>query len=271
MVLPEGFALPPWQLLVPLAVLVVGVGAALWSADPRIGDRTVLAFAPWMMFGSSLHVLHRLGVYPDDFAILFGTPSVYIITGAVAGATWLAGIALGRTGVGPAAEATVAVVGATSFAVTAASAVAVQGGLGDVFWPVISIVLTVLVTALVWLAIDRRYERVAAVTGTTGALVVFGHTLDGVSTAIGYDVLGASEEVPLSLLILEAGDALPTAEYIGGGWLFVLAKVALAAGIVGLFREFVEEAPRQARALLAFVAAVGLGPGTHNVLLFLVT
>jgi uncharacterized membrane protein len=271
MVLPEGFALPPWQLLVSLAVLVIGVGAALWSLQPVVTDRTVLAFAPWMMFGSSLHVLHRLGAYPDDLAVLFGTPSVYVVTGGVAGATWLGALALERSGTGPANEAVVAVVGTASFAVTAASAVALQGGVGDVFWPALSVVLTVVVTALVWLGIDRRYERVAAVTGATGALVVFGHTLDGISTAIGYDVLGASEEVPLSLLILEAGEALPTAEYVGGGWLFVLAKVALAAGIVGLFREYIEEAPRQGRMLLAFVAAVGLGPGTHNVLLFLVT
>ncbi|ELY58846.1 hypothetical protein C493_06157 [Natronolimnohabitans innermongolicus JCM 12255] len=102
-------------------------------------------------------------------------------------------------------------------------------------------------------------------------IVVFGHTVDGVSTAIGYDVLGAGEEVPLSRLILEAGESLPTAEYIGGGWLFILVKVGLALVILGLFKEYVEERPRQARTLLAGVAALGLGPGIHNVLLFIAT
>ncbi|MDG5819409.1 DUF63 family protein [Natronococcus sp. A-GB7] len=270
MVLPEGFALPPAQFLVPLAVAAVAVAAALWSADPPVTDRTVLAFVPWMVFGSSLHVLHRLGAYPDDLAVLFGTPSVYVITGIVAGAVWLAGIALERAGT-VSSEPPVAAVGTLGFGGAAATAVGVQGGFGDVFWPVLSVVLTVLVTAGVWVVFGRRYGDVVAVTGTTGALVVFGHTLDGISTAIGFDVLGASEEVPLSLVILEAGHALPTAEYVGGGWLFVVVKIALALVIVGLFREYVEDAPRQGRALLALLAAVGLGPGAHNVLLFLVT
>lgn len=270
MVLPEGFALPPAQFLVPIALGAVAVAAALWSADPPVTDRTVLAFAPWMVFGSSLHVLYRLGAYPDDLAVLFGTPTVYVVTGLLAGAVWFGGIGLERSGV-VSSEAPVATVGTLGFAGAAATAVSVQGGFGDVFWPVLSVVLTGLVTAGVWAALDRRYESVAAVTGATGALVVFGHTLDGISTAIGFDVLGASEEVPLSLVILEAGRALPTAEYVGGGWLFVVVKVALALVIVGLFREYVEDAPRQGRALLALLAAVGLGPGAHNVLLFLVT
>ncbi|AGB36266.1 DUF63 family protein [Natronococcus occultus] len=271
MVLPEGFALPPWQLLVPLVLAAVGVGAALWSLDPRVTDRTVLAFAPWMVVGSSLHVLHRLGAYPEDVAVLFGTPSVYLVTGVVAGAVWIGGIVLERTGVGITTEWPVAVLGGVGLVGAAATAVGAGGGFDGVFWPLLSVVLTVLVTAAVWIAFGRRYEDVVAVTGATGLLVVFGHTLDGISTAIGFDVLGASEEVPLSLLILEAGHALPTAEYVGGGWLFIVVKIALALVIVGLFREYVEDAPRQGRALLALLAAVGLGPGAHNVLLFLVT
>lgn len=271
MVLPEGFALPPWQLLVPLALAAVGVGAALRSLDPRVTDRTVLAFAPWMVFGSSLHVLHRLGAYPTDVAVLFGTPGVYVVTGIVAGAVWIGGIALERTGLGIPSEAPVALLGTVGFVGAAAAAVAVQGGFGDVFWPLLSVGLAALVTAVAWALLERRYAEVAAVTGATGALVVFGHALDGTSTAVGYDVLGASEEVPLSTAILEVGRALPTAEYVGGGWLFVLVKVALALVIVGLFREYIEDAPRQGRTLLALLAAIGLGPGAHNVVLFLVT
>jgi uncharacterized membrane protein len=35
-----------------------------------------------------------------------------------------------------------------------------------------------------------------------------------------------------------------------------------------LFADFVEEDPAQGNAALGVVAAVGLGPGTHNLLLF---
>jgi len=147
----------------------------------------------------------------------------------------------------------------------------IEAGVFEPFWPVIAVVVAGIVTAIAWIALSLWFTDVATTTSTTGALVVFGHTLDGVTTAIGYDVLGAAESVPLSLVLLEAGEALPTAEYIGSGWLFVLVKVSLAMVILGLFREYVEEAPRQARTLLALVAAVGLGPATHNTLLFMVS
>jgi uncharacterized membrane protein len=51
----------------------------------------------------------------------------------------------------------------------------------------------------------------------------------------------------------------------------VLVKLGLGAGIAALLTGSVREAPREGRLLLAFVAAVGLGPGAHNLLLFAIT
>ncbi|ELY51469.1 DUF63 family protein [Natronorubrum bangense] len=273
MVLPEGFVLPPWYLLVPLLVVLAGVVALLWALDPPVTDRTVLAFAPWMMFGATLHVLHRIEAYPDHIEVLFASPSVYLVTAVVAGAAWIIASLLYAGGLQSTISRFVGISGTAFFAVFAMIAFNIgwERGTIDPFWPVIAVVVTGIVTAIAWVALSLSFTDVAATTGLTGALVVFGHTLDGVSTAIGYDILGASEEVPLSRLLLEAGEALPTEAYIGAGWLFILVKVALAMVILGLFREYVEERPQQARLLLALVAAVGLGPGTHNVLLFLIT
>ncbi len=270
MVLPEGFVLPPWYLLVPLLVFLAAIGGILWTIDPPVTDRTVLAFAPWMMFGSTLHVLHRIDAYPDSIAILFTTPSVYIVTAVVAGGFWILSAFLYAAGLQRSIARVVGISGTAFFVVFAMFTIVShwEQGAIDPFWPVIAVVVSGVVTALAWLVLSLWFTDVAAVTSLTGVLVVFGHTLDGVSTAIGYDVLGASEEVPLSLLILEAGNALPTAEYIGGGWLFVLVKLTLALGILAIFKEYVQEAPRQARLILGLVAAVGLGPGVHNVLLF---
>ena len=272
MVLPEGFALPPWYLLGPLLVVLGGILALLWALEPPVTDRTVLAFAPWMMFGSTLHVLHRLGAYPDSIAVLFASPSVYLVTAVVAGLAWIAGILLYAGGLQPTIERVVGVAGTGFFAVFAMMTLlnSWDAGTFEPFWPVIAVVVSGIVTALAWLALGLWFTDVAATTSRTGALLVFGHALDGVSTAIGYDVLGAHEEVPASRVILEAGEALPIAEYVGAGWLFVLVKVALAMVVLGLFKEYVEEAPRQARTLLGLVAAIGLGPGVHNTLLFLV-
>jgi uncharacterized membrane protein len=105
-------------------------------------------------------------------------------------------------------------------------------------------------------------------TGAVGALAVFGHTLDGVSTAVGYDLLGFGEQTPLSRLIIEAGGALPTAEFIGSAWVFALVKVLVGVGIVALFEEYVRADPLEGYLLLGLVVAVGLGPGFHNLVLF---
>ncbi|SDK05764.1 DUF63 family protein [Natronorubrum texcoconense] len=273
MVLPEGFVLPPWYLLVPILVVLAGVIALLWALEPPVTDQTVLAFVPWMMFGSALHVLHRLEAYPDQFETLFATPTVYLVTAIIAGGSWIVGIFLYAGGLQSTIERFVGVAGTAFFTVFTMVILNIgwEEGTFELFWPVISVVVAGIVTAVAWIALSLWFTDVAATTSATGALVVFGHALDGVSTAIGYDVLGAAEDVPLSRLILEAGESLPTAEYVGAGWLFILVKVVLALVIVGLFKEYVEERPQQARTILALVAAVGLGPGVHNVLQFIVT
>ncbi|WP_436347172.1 DUF63 family protein [Natronorubrum sp. FCH18a] len=273
MVLPEGFMLPPWYLLVPILVVLAGVIALLWALEPPVTDQTVLAFVPWMMFGSALHVLHRFEAYPDQLELLFATPTVYLVTAVIAGVSWIIGIFLYAGGLQATIERFVGIAGTAFF--TVFTMIILNIGWTEEtfepFWPVISVVVAGVVAAIAWVALSLWFTDVAATTGATGALVVFGHTLDGVSTAIGFDVVGAGEDVPLSRLLLEAGESLPTAEYIGAGWLFILVKVVLALVIVGLFREYVEERPQQGRTVLALVAAIGLGPGVHNVLLFIVT
>jgi uncharacterized membrane protein len=96
------------------------------------------------------------------------------------------------------------------------------------------------------------------------------HGVDGVTTAVGVDLLGFGERTPLSALILEAAAALPTAATLGTGWLFVLVKLTVAAVAVAAVAPTVAETDREGYALLAVVVAVGLGPGVHNALLFAV-
>ncbi|USZ73304.1 DUF63 family protein [Natronosalvus halobius] len=272
MVVPEGFVLPPWYVVVPLAVVLLGTVALLWVLAPPVTDETVMAFVPWMMLGSTLYVLYQLEQFPSSLEALFSAPTVYVTTAAVAGLTWIAGSFLYAAGLQRSIERFVGIVG-TGFAVVFATFTVLIGwqmGTFEPFWPVITVVVTGVVAAIAWVALSLWRTDVAAVTGVTGALVVFSHALDGVSTAIGYDILGVREDVPASAFILEVGEMLPTAGYIGGGWLFVLVKVVLALIIVSLFEEYVREEPRQARIVLGLIAAVGLGPGVHNILLFTV-
>ncbi|MFB6296846.1 MAG: DUF63 family protein [Halobacteriales archaeon] len=265
MALPEGFALPPLAHLAALLVSVLAVGGLLLRRRPRVTGDVVLALAPWMVVGSALHALFQLGAVPSAVAPLLGTPAVYLTTFVVAGVAWLTALSVAPDR-GP---RVLAGAGAAAFLV----AVIPVFASADAVHPWLSlggVVAAAALTGACWLVLARVVPGTAVTTGGVGALVLFAHALDGVSTAIGADLLAFTERTPLSAAILEFAGSLPTADPFGSGWLFVLVKLALAAGIVHLFADYVREEPEQAYLLLAFVVAVGLGPGAQNVLLFAV-
>ncbi|ELZ94044.1 hypothetical protein C440_10503 [Haloferax mucosum ATCC BAA-1512] len=266
-ILPEGFALPPLPYLVVLVVGLVGVGVGLVRTRPTVSSAHVIALVPWMVTGSVLHVLYVVGLLPPAVEPLAGTPSVYLTVALVAGATWVALDAADAAS--PRALAGPGVVGGGVLLVSAIRAGVAAGTLA-LFWPGVGLVASVVVSLVAWPAL-KRFSPETAVAGTLGWLAIFGHTLDAVSTAVGIDVLGFGERTPLSKVILEAAAALPTADVIGVGWLFVLVKLAVAGLVVTLLADYVREEPTEGSLLLGFVAAVGLGPGVHNLLLFAIS
>lgn len=264
MVLPDGFALPPLSYLLVLLSASLAVGVLATRVRPTIRERTVLAFALWMVAGAALHVLSVVDAAPAVLSPLLGTPSVYVSTFVLAGAVWLGGHSAGVP------DRLLGGVGALAalLSVGAVLAVGADRGTLSFFWSGLSLVLSVVVAAGTWAGFRRAFPAAAGTTGAAGALVVLGHVLDGISTAVGIDALEVTERSPLPRAIMAFAETLPTAEAIGVGWLFVLVKVALACGIVWLMAEYVEDAPGEGYLLLAAIAAVGLGPGVHNLLLF---
>ena len=266
-ILPEGFALPPLPYLLALLVGLGAVGALLRRRRPPVTDATIIAFAPWMVLGSALHVLYVLEALPPVVRPLAGTPAVYLTVAVVAGATWL-GTATAASGETP---RLLGGVGLVALVPVVAAVLGVGAGRRSLrLLPSLAILLlSAVAAAATWALLRRRYPEVTS-TGRVGALAVAGHALDGVSTAVGIDLLGFGERTPLSALIIEFAASLPTEPLIGSGWLFVLVKLVVAAVVVAALTEMVREEPTRGRLLLGFVAAVGLGPGAHNVLLFAV-
>ena len=268
MVLPEGFALPPLPYLLGLLAAVALVAGALYRTDPSVSDRTVLAFAPWIVVGSALHALHVVEWVPEVVAPLLGTPAVYLTTFVPAGTIWLAALQRDTDSERPLAVAgTLVALAVVGYALALGAA---NGGL-RIFWPTVGLVVAVLLAVALWAATRWTYPEVAAATGGAGALVLFGHALDAVSTAVGVDLLGFGERTPVSRAVLDLAASLPTADLLGVGWLFVLVKLAIAEVVVVLFAEFVREDPTEGYLLLGLVAAVGLGPGAHNLILFIIS
>lgn len=191
-----------------------------------------------------------MAILPEGFAL----PPLPYLVALVAG---LVGVGVGLTRTRP------TVTPAHVFALF----IGLAAGTLSVVWPGTALVAALVVTPLTWRVVTRLAPEAAAA-GSLGLLALFGHALDALSTAVGVDVLGFGERTPLSRVILDAAAALPTAEVIGVGWLFVLVKLAVAGFVVALLADYVREDPTEGSLLLGLVAAVGLGPGVHNLLLF---
>lgn len=266
-ILPAGFALPPLPYLLGLLAGVVVVSGVLWRQSPAVTAETVLGLVPWMAVGSALHALYVLEAAPAAVTPLLGTPAVYVTVFVGLGAVWAGAAATEEDATGVARR--LGLIGAAAFVLAAGAVLATAASLSPV-WPAVGLVVGTLLAAAAWRLLVTAAPGASA-TGWPGVVVVFAHALDGVSTAIGVDVLGFGERTPLSRAVLDLAAGLPTAETLGVGWLFVLVKLAVAGAVVALFADLIEADPRQGYLLLAVVAAVGLGPGVHNLLLYAVT
>jgi len=132
------------------------------------------------------------------------------------------------------------------------------------FWPLVSIFLAVVLTLGLWVGMRYRLPDVTEQTGWFGLFVVFGQVLDATSTLVGIDVLGFTEEVYLSRLIIDATAHLPLAEVVGTTWLFVVIKCTLVVGILTLLARAEDVSHWERRLLLAVVFVFGFGPALNN-------
>ncbi|WP_435099406.1 DUF63 family protein [Halorubrum sp. N11] len=262
--LPAGTTLPPAPYLLVVLLATGAVVAALHRRRPRVTGRRVLALAPWMALGSAAHVLYVVDALPPLLSPFAGSPTVYLTVGSLAGAAWLAADAARPDRVPEA----LAVAGALLLAPVVAVAVSTGVSPDGARWSAVALVLALPIAAATWVGLTRLRPE-TAVTGGIGALAVFGHALDGVSTAVGTTQLGFGERTPVSRILLEF-DWIPPVPVLGEGWLFVLVKLAVASAVVWLFAEYVRDRPAEGYLLLGFVAAMGLGPAAHNLLLFAV-
>ena len=263
-IVPEGTTLPPAPYLLVVLLAAGGVVATFRRRRPRVTGRRVLALAPWMALGSAAHVLYVVGALPPFLTPFAGSPTVYLTVGSLAGAAWLAADATRPDRV---AER-LAVAGALLLAPVVAVAVSTGLSPAGARWSAVALALTVPIAGAVWAGLTRLRPE-TAITGGVGALAVFGHALDGVSTAVGTTRLGFGERTPLSRVLLEF-DWIPSIPVLGEGWVFLLVKLAVASAVVWLFAEYVRDRPGEGYLLLGFVAAMGVGPAAHNLLLFAV-
>jgi len=148
------------------------------------------------------------------------------------------------------------------------------------FHPSVTVLTLGVATAaalLTWQLVERFAPEINAGTGTVGFVVIWGHAVDGVANVIGLNWMGeltgrgnlAPKHVINEAVVDWTGRLLPDSvvAVTGDAWPFLFVKLAAATFVVWAFNgELLEDSPRYAILLLIAVLAVGLGPGTRDML-----
>ena len=271
----EEFVVPDAPAAGALVVGALAVASLLSLVRPQVSQQTVFSFVPWIVTGALLHVLYQIHtaveatVLPAVSPALLSAPSVYVTTFLLMGAVWAPAVRHSPDQSGRVAR--ILAVAGTALAVAVGGYtvwVALDRFALDPVLPLAGLVGSLAVTGVLYAGLGRWRPEVVSAVRYVGALVLFAHVFDAVTTAIGVELLGAGERSTVPRLVMDIAADLPTADVLGEAWLFVVLKIVIATGIVWLFHDYVAEQPSEGNLFLAFMAAVGLGPASHNFFLF---
>jgi uncharacterized membrane protein len=276
--------------MVTLLVALVGVVFLLRRLDLGTDRRFFYAFFPFVLFGGALRVVEdandaipageALITYPLN--TLFISPIIYFTVFAVALAAVLVSVAATRAEVVERYDRLLFAIGSVILLVTLGYLVSLvlTGASGVEFYPQVLVTVLLgatLAAALTWWLIERFVPEVNAGTERIGFVVLWGHAVDGVANVVGLDwmpALGAGRNLvpkhPVNQFVVDVtGSVLPSSvlAITGDTWPFLVVKLVAATFVLWVFEEEIfEESPRYTILLLIAVLAVGLGPGTRDMI-----
>ncbi|QPV62485.1 DUF63 family protein [Halosimplex litoreum] len=278
-----------------MAVLVFMLGGVYLLLD-RLdvgGDkRLFLSLVPFMLFGGAVRVVEdatdaavAAGVEPVvsyPLNVLFISPIIYVTVFLITLAALLASMWLEARELVRNRYRALAGFGIGVLALTLGYLFVVAFTREYVsFYPQILLVdvgLASVLAYLLYVGADRYEPAINAGTGIVGLGILWAHAIDGVANVVAADWLpelghpidayGAKHVANRAIIdVTEALQPASLSAVVGTSWPFLFVKLAVALGIVWLFDERIfEESPRYAVLLLVAAAAVGLGPGTRDIL-----
>jgi uncharacterized membrane protein len=291
-VAPEPVAYPGYTLVsevgyvVVLLVALTGLIFLLRRLDVGRDPRLFFALVPFVLFGGALRVVEDandsvadpLIAYPWNTLLI--SPIIYVTVFLVTLATLVAAVAAERRGLVTDHERPVAVVGSLALAAGVGYLALLAAAGRASFHPQVLVATLLIATAsaaAVHGLVGQFAPWVNEGTGRVGPVVIWGHAVDGAANVVGLDwmpALGAGRNLvpkhPVNRAIVDVtGAVLPESvlAVTGDAWPFLLVKLVAATLVVALFDEAIfEESPRYAVMLLIAVLAVGLGPGTRDML-----
>jgi uncharacterized membrane protein len=278
--------------MIVLVFMLGGLYLLLKRFDLSPFPQFFFALVPFMLFGGALRVVEdsfvaaqRAGQtpaidFPASAALI--SPFIYFTVFFIALAAFLIAKWLQSRGTTDSYTYPLGAMGAGVLLATAGYLTYLSLAVDYVFWyPLVTIVTVGLATVLsvaAYYAVERFYPEVNAGTEAMGLVVIWGHAIDGVANVIASDWTGAfgipgegySAKHVVNRIIIDVTQAVQPAsltDVIGDSWTFLAVKLAVAVVIVSVFDEqFFEESPRYAVMLLMAILAVGLGPGTRDMI-----
>ena len=247
------------------------------------------ALFPFVLFGGALRTVEDVNVallrvgdpaIPFPWSGLLISPLIYFTVFFITLGALLLSVAVARQGIVDRYQPLLAGIGTLALAVTIGYLgwLAATTELLD-FHPAVPIITlggATLITALVWIGIERYTPEINAGTGYMGMLIIWGHTVDGIANVLSLDWAAAfglptysPKHVVNSAIIDLTGAIQPASvsETIGTAWPFLFVKIGAAVFVVWVFNEEIfEESPQYSMLLLLTILAVGLGPGTRDFL-----
>lgn len=143
---------------------------------------------------------------------------------------------------------------------------------------IVTVVIASLITWITWQGIEEYAAWLNDGTGRMGAVVLWGHAIDGTANVVGLD-WGAElgypggdlvGKHPVNRAIVDTTAAVLPENIVaitGDAWPFLVLKIAVVVVVLAIFDETVfDESPRYAVLMLVAILAVGLGPGTRDML-----
>ncbi|WP_247001017.1 DUF63 family protein [Halosolutus gelatinilyticus] len=246
---------------------------------------------PFFLFGGALRVVEDANVaaYRETGELAIGlpwvgfliSPLIYFTVFLIALVAVVVSVWLDRNDYVPGYEYPLAAIGGTCLAVTVGylgyTAATEEYATTYPLLLVTTLVGATVVTAITWIAIERIAPDINRGTRYMGIVVIWAHAIDGVANVIGLDwatAFGLPNNLvpkhPVNAAIVEYTGAILPPEVVavtGAAWPFLLVKIAAAVLVIGLFdREFFDESPQYAYLFMIVVVAVGLGPGTRDML-----
>ena len=270
-----------------LVLLLVGILFFLRRIQLERYRAGFFALFPFMLFGGALRVVEDANVaapellFPFPWTALIISPLIYFTVFFVALAALVISVVLDRKGYVSGYEYPLFAMGTAALVITVGYLSYLAATETWITFHPLILVLTLVgataVTAITWWAITRFAPDLNRGTRDMGLVVIWAHAVDGVANVIGLDWavrLGwdhnLSPKHPINEAIVNVtGSILPASvvEVTGAAWPFLIVKVVAAVAIIWVFDETVfEDSPRYAFILMVTVVAVGLGPGTRDML-----